>query len=141
MEKYLGKSKPTSSFFSHLSSKNKDNNANSCNNLPGNKIKPESFNQDIFIVLLVANEDLIIDQVFFCVGEGKLSGEPHDILDQLGASRLVVMLLTKVDKVPDVLQQSINLGISLLSGETVELQKSFYTHLSSCAKSNIFMKV
>lgn len=75
------------------------------------------------------------------IGERELSGEPHDILDQLGASRLVVMLLTKVDKVPDVLQQSINLGISLLSGETVELQKSFYTHLSSCSKSHTFMQV
>jgi len=75
------------------------------------------------------------------IGQGKLSGEPHDILDQLGASRLVVMLLTKVDKVPDVLQQSINLGISLLSGETEEVQKSFYLHLSSCSKSHIFMKV
>ncbi|CAL8115015.1 unnamed protein product [Orchesella dallaii] len=103
LEKYLGKTKPSSSFFSHLSSKNKDSSSNSW--------------------------------------QGKLSGEPHDILDQLGASRLVVMLLTKVDKVPDVLQQSINLGISLLSGETVELQKSFYTHLSSCSKSHIFMKV
>lgn len=103
LEKYLGKSKQTSSFFSHLSSKNKDTSSYSW--------------------------------------EGKLSGEPHDILDQLGASRLVVVLLTKVDKVPDVLQQSINLGISLLSGETVELQKSFYTHLSKCSKSHIFMKV
>lgn len=51
------------------------------------------------------------------------------------------MLLTKLDKAPDVLQQSINLGILLLSGETVELQRSFYNHLLSCAKSQNFMKV
>lgn len=63
------------------------------------------------------------------------------MLDQLGASRLVVMLLTKLDKAPDVLQQSINLGILLLSGETVELQRSFYIHLSACSKSHNFMKV
>ncbi|XP_021948195.1 inositol 1,4,5-trisphosphate receptor [Folsomia candida] len=73
--------------------------------------------------------------------QGKLSEEPHYMLDQLGASRLVVMLLTKLDKAPDVLQQSINLGILLLSGETVELQRSFYNHLLSCAKSQNFMKV
>jgi hypothetical protein len=51
------------------------------------------------------------------------------------------MLLTKLDKAPDVLQQSINLGISLLSGETVELQRSFYHHLASCSKNHNFMKV
>ncbi|CAG7731913.1 unnamed protein product [Allacma fusca] len=68
-------------------------------------------------------------------------GELHYYLDQLGASKLVVMLLTKPDLAPDVLQQAINLGISLLSGETVELQKSFYNHLSNCAKSSNFMKV
>lgn len=106
LDKYLKSSKPSSSFFANLSTKNKDG-SNNC-------VNP---------------------------WQGKLSGEPHDILDQLGASRLVVMLLTKVDKVPDVLQQSINLGISLLSGETVELQRSFYLHLSSCSKSHIFMKV
>ena len=75
------------------------------------------------------------------VGPRKLSGELHYDLDQLGASRLVVMLLTKEKLAPSVLQQAINLGISLLSGETVELQKSFYTHLSTCSKSSNFMKV
>ena len=73
---------------------------------------------------------------------GKLAPEPiHHILDHLGASRLVVMLLTKLDKAPDVLQQSINVGTSLLDGETFELQKSFHHHLAACSKSDVFMKV
>lgn len=74
--------------------------------------------------------------------KGKLANEPtHHILDDLGASRLVVMLLTKLDKAPGVKQQSINLGTSLLDGETFELQKSFHHHLSLCSKSDVFMKV
>jgi len=73
-------------------------------------------------------------------GQGEAT-DAHFILDQLGASRLVVMLLTKLDKAPDVLQQSINLGISLLSGETVELQRSFYHHLAGCSKNHNFMQV